>query len=298
MSNIRDGQSRFPIALRDTRIVMSCSTHPQWLHDAADCPFCASRSASVSVEALIAQLLQMKLRPALAQLRHAYWNLTSLGPSLSPDQQREFAEGLIAPQIRRLEEFDGEAAAALRSSLAMPPHVHDLVTCSLKDPDWVAHPRRLDCEHETPHLMSACGAFMAPRSSSPAEPDAPRLQPPPATATGDEAENTTDQPKSWIAWKRRAEQLEAERAEAADAYVVHERALRTSLLGKIGRLEAQLAASSPVRSSQSSAICDVCGQSVATMVCLKYHTAGGKWCVGAGKNISASLLQGERDVEE
>lgn len=86
-----------------------------------------SQADPASVSALIARLLQMKLRPALAQLRHAYWNLTSLGPSLTPDQQREFAEGLIAPQIRRLEEFEGEAAAALRSSLASPPLPEHLI---------------------------------------------------------------------------------------------------------------------------------------------------------------------------
>lgn len=47
----------------------------------------------------------------------------------------------------------------LASSESVPPPLSELVTCSLADPDWVAHPRRLDCEHEAPHLMAVCGAF-------------------------------------------------------------------------------------------------------------------------------------------
>lgn len=55
------------------------------------------------------EALRMKLRPALAQLRHAYWNLTHAHDGwptvMSVAHQLEFAEGLIAPQIRRLEEL-------------------------------------------------------------------------------------------------------------------------------------------------------------------------------------------------
>ena len=44
---------------------------------------------------------------AVAQLRHAYANLVGApgiqGPPLTPEAAREFAEGLIAPQIRRIE---------------------------------------------------------------------------------------------------------------------------------------------------------------------------------------------------
>lgn len=55
----------------------------------------------------------------------------------------------------------------IESLLASPPALSELVTTTLSNPDWVIHQRRLDCEHEAPHLMAACGAFAA---SPPAPP--------------------------------------------------------------------------------------------------------------------------------
>lgn len=47
------------------------------------------------------------------------------------------------------EAWADELAAALASRAAAPP-VSELVTCSLRSPDMVAHLPRLDCQHETP----------------------------------------------------------------------------------------------------------------------------------------------------
>lgn len=37
--------------------------------------------------------------------------------------------------------------------------LRDLVVLSLRNPDCVVHRPRLDCQHEGPHLIAACGAF-------------------------------------------------------------------------------------------------------------------------------------------
>jgi hypothetical protein len=55
-----------------------------------------------------------------------------------------------------------EQAAALLADTDVPAF-SELVLTTLKDPDWVCHPRRLDCEHESPHLMASCGAFLRDR---------------------------------------------------------------------------------------------------------------------------------------
>jgi len=58
-----------------------------------------------------------QLQFTIAQLRHAYWNLvasTSLG-RWEREQRASFAEGLIASEIRRLEDLEAELEAeALR----------------------------------------------------------------------------------------------------------------------------------------------------------------------------------------
>lgn len=59
-----------------------------------------------------------------------------------------------------------------------PPAPAELVTCSLRYPDWVAHGPRLDCQHEMPHLIAACGAFAgaASGSAAPVTPQEPQPQ--------------------------------------------------------------------------------------------------------------------------
>ncbi len=65
------------------------------------------------------------------------------------------------------------AATRVTAALDDPryaPCVCDLVTCCLSDPNYVVHRQRLDCRHEAPHLIAACGAFKAfkPPSAVPA----------------------------------------------------------------------------------------------------------------------------------
>jgi hypothetical protein len=50
-----------------------------------------------------------RLAPILAQLRHGYQQLVAHDKRWSRRGMREFADGLIAPQIRKLETLDAEA---------------------------------------------------------------------------------------------------------------------------------------------------------------------------------------------
>lgn len=52
-----------------------------------------------------------------------------------------------------------ERANRAASAPSAPTPLSELVTCCLNDPYKVVHPRRLDCRHEAPHLIAACGAF-------------------------------------------------------------------------------------------------------------------------------------------
>jgi hypothetical protein len=53
----------------------------------------------------------------------------------------------------------GELREASKGESRAVPPLNELVTCSLRDPDQVVHLPRLDCQHEAPHLIAACGAF-------------------------------------------------------------------------------------------------------------------------------------------
>jgi hypothetical protein len=55
------------------------------------------------------------------------------------------------------------AQAAASSPVSSP---EDLVLCSLREPDMVCHLPRLDCQHESPHLIAACGAFPPRRTDA------------------------------------------------------------------------------------------------------------------------------------
>lgn len=72
------------------------------------------------------------------------------------------AEAVGLPVFTHLEELDAWLSTRDAIAPSTAPPLSELVTCTLKDPDWVAHPRRLDCEHEMPHLMASCGAFHPP----------------------------------------------------------------------------------------------------------------------------------------
>jgi hypothetical protein len=73
-------------------------------------------------------------------------------PNIKADSELRYdVERTIGEQR---EASKGEAA----ESRAVPP-LNELVTCSLRDPDQVVHLPRLDCQHEAPHLIAACGAF-------------------------------------------------------------------------------------------------------------------------------------------
>lgn len=72
----------------------------------------AAEARVTALEAARDEGLRMKVRPALAQLRHAYWLLTDMtSGAWVQAQRREFAEGLIAPQVRRLEELEAALTA-------------------------------------------------------------------------------------------------------------------------------------------------------------------------------------------
>lgn len=51
-------------------------------------------------------LMEMELRHVLAQLRHAYAQLAAE----TVQDQKQFANGLISPQIKRLEKYVDERA--------------------------------------------------------------------------------------------------------------------------------------------------------------------------------------------
>jgi hypothetical protein len=64
----------------------------------------------------------------------------------------------------------------LQREAGQPPALSELVTCSLRSPDYVCHLPRLDCQHETPHLIAACGAFGDPlraEAQTPTQADQP-----------------------------------------------------------------------------------------------------------------------------
>jgi hypothetical protein len=50
-----------------------------------------------------------------------------------------------------------------------PPDANELVTCTLRDPDWVCHLKRSDCYHESPHHIDLCGAFDRFEMAGPAD---------------------------------------------------------------------------------------------------------------------------------
>lgn len=62
-----------------------------------------------------------QLQYAIAQLRHAYQQLFSHDERWSRRGMQQFADGLIAPQIRKLEQVD-----RLLAALAVPPTQEDL----------------------------------------------------------------------------------------------------------------------------------------------------------------------------
>lgn len=54
------------------------------------------------------------LERVLAQLRHAYHNLIGPDEAWDREQRMRFADGLIAPQIEKLEQFEAESTRIRR----------------------------------------------------------------------------------------------------------------------------------------------------------------------------------------
>lgn len=87
---------------------MTC-THELWEQDTAVvadgyCPLCLVARIGAQHDKLVEA--QKKIDFVLAQLRHSYMLLNS--GHVREDYHKEFARGLIAPQIRRLEELRRE----------------------------------------------------------------------------------------------------------------------------------------------------------------------------------------------
>ena len=97
---------------RAADLSMMCEKHPgrEWPHD--DCPgpgtpwILDGRTLIEEVIAREAPGHAALLQGALAQLRHAYQQLTHHDERWSRRGMKGFADGLLAPQIRKLEQLE------------------------------------------------------------------------------------------------------------------------------------------------------------------------------------------------
>jgi len=147
-------------------------------------PSVASPIASEDYKALYFELLYQVVRKHPSESRHQ--------TALRYIKQAEEATSVNAGATPSAEGATESAHPSSSDLLVSAPPFSELVTCSLKDPDWVAHPRRLDCEHEMLYLIAACGAFVS--------------APPPRDRTEDHPPIYADEHGDWAAANRGYEQ--------------------------------------------------------------------------------------------
>lgn len=132
----------------------------------------------------------------------------------TPSEEGTSQVDAVCPQHGEGTAYDAEKRAywfreVNKAALAaVPPPLSELVTCSLRDPNQVVHLPRLDCQHEAPHLISACGAFTAPPEPEKKTPQqveaALAAVPPPANRLQERLEEqaeklvSADRPGHWL----------------------------------------------------------------------------------------------------